>query len=215
MIANCASAPSGVARHSDDTSERRTSKKARSTVESAFIFLTGVTPVLDITKHVSCHSELEYDQLQVYEVKTADSLPFANQQQPNTSRDAKQVLTYKYKEQNGQITIKEKIKKPEFTLTPIKTGEKTGLQKIAKVGTRRESPLSDDVVGTATSGTTTTHLDMLEATVKDQDEGAITTKGGKASTSISRSHWEDLLQSHGGSKNMFAARDTWQTSRRH
>ena len=27
MIANCASAPSGVARHSDDTSERRTSKK--------------------------------------------------------------------------------------------------------------------------------------------------------------------------------------------
>ena len=47
---------------------------------------------------------------------------------------------------------------------------------------------------------------MLEATVKDQDdhEGAITTK---ASTSISRSHWEDLLKSHGGSKNMFAARD--------
>ena len=45
---------------------------------------------------------------------------------------------------------------------------------------------------------------MLEATVKDQDEGAITTK---ASTSISRSHWEDLLQIHGGSKNMFAARD--------
>ena len=135
---------------------------------------------------------------------TADSLPFANQQQHNTSRDAKQVLTYKYKEQNGQIRIKGKIKKPEFTLTPIKTGEKTGLQKIAKVGTRRESPLSDDVIGTATSGTTTTPLDMLEATVKDQDAGAITTK---ASTSISRSHWEDLLQSHGGSKNMFAARD--------
>ena len=50
----------------------------------------------------------------------------------------------------------------------------------------------------------TTPLDMLEATVEDQDKGAITTK---ASTSISRSHWEDLLQSHGGSKNMFAARD--------
>ena len=76
------------------------------------------------------------------------------------------TLTHKYKEQNGQIRIEEKIKKPEFTLTPIKTGEKTGLQKIAKVGTRRESPLSDDVVGTATSGTTTTPLDMLEATVK-------------------------------------------------
>ena len=44
------------------------------------------------------HSELEYDKRQVYEVKTADSLPFANQQQPNTSRHAKQVLTYKYKE---------------------------------------------------------------------------------------------------------------------
>ena len=53
MIANCASAPLGVARHSDDTSERRTSKKARSAVESAFISLTGVTPVLDITKHVT------------------------------------------------------------------------------------------------------------------------------------------------------------------
>ena len=64
--------------------------------------------------------------------------------------------------------------------------------------------MCDDVVGTATSGTTTTPLDMLETTVKDQDEGAITTK---ASTSISRSHRGDLLQSHGGSKNMFAARD--------
>ena len=53
MIANCASAPSGVARNSDATSERRTSKKARSTVESAFISPTGVTPVLDITKHVT------------------------------------------------------------------------------------------------------------------------------------------------------------------
>ena len=61
--------------------------------------------------------------------------------------------------------------------------------------------MSDDVVGTATSGTTTT---PLEATVKDQDEGTTTTK---AYTSISRSHWEDLLQSHGGSKNMFASRD--------
>ena len=120
MIANCASAPSGVARHSDDTSERRALKKA-------FISLTGVTPVLDITKHVTLNWNTTNSR---YEVKTADSLPFANQQQPNTSRDAKQVLTYKYKEQNGQIRIKEKIKKPEFTLTPIKTGEKTGLQKI-------------------------------------------------------------------------------------
>ena len=146
-------------------------QKSTFTVEIAFISLTGVTPVLDITDYKTCHSELEYDKFQVHEVKTADSLPFANQQQPNTSRDAKQVLTYKYKEQNGQIRIKEKIKKPEFTLTPIKTGEKTGLQKNAKVGTRRESPLSDDVVGTATSGTTTTPLDMLELRSHSQRPG--------------------------------------------
>ena len=184
----------------------RTSHLKKSTFHCRECFYFSNRRDTCVRHYKTCHSELEYDKLQVYEVKTADSLPFANQQQPNTSRDAKQVLTYKYKEQNGQIRIKGKIKKPEFTLTPIKTGEKTGLQKIAKVSTRRESPLSDDVVGrpTATSGTTTTPLDMLEATVKDQDEGAITSK---ASTSISRSHWEDLLQSHGGSKNMFAARD--------
>ena len=78
-----------------------------------------------------------------YEVKTADSLPFANQQQPNTSRDAKVAKTGTkltcIKNKMGRSKSRKRFKKTEFTLTPIKTGEKTGLQKIAKVGTRRES----------------------------------------------------------------------------
>ena len=104
----------------------RTSHLKKSTFHCRECFYFSNRRDTCVTRHYkTCHSELEYDKLQVYEVKTADSLPFANQQQPNTSRDAKQVLTYKYKEQNGQIRIKEKIKKPEFTLTPIKTGEKS------------------------------------------------------------------------------------------